>query len=279
MHTFHVHEAEGTGIVYDGAFHAPLVKEDVLDEGVGNTGNAVVGVVGRHHRLGTSLGTLPETVAVILTELLLVKAGVGAVAVIFVGVSQEVLHQGGGTPVSGVVSLDALHLGGYQFANQEGIFAEAFLGAAPAGVTGQVGIGGPEDEGLAGIVFGIETGLVGHYVTYNPGHFTVPGFAYAVGLRECRAVLILRRYVTGPVAAAKLAGIAGVGQLVRTTFHDAVDSLGGTGVGYSQTGNTLTHYGTNLLVHRHQGDGVVKALLFGELGVLERILLGLQEGR
>ena len=275
VHLRQVHEHECAGIVHDGAFHAPLVVQDVLDKGSGDARNTVIGVVRGHQGHGPGAGALPEAIGIVVPEEFFVKAGVGAVAVVLVAVREEVLHQRGAPPVARVVALDALHLGGDHFAHQVRVLAEALLGAAPAGVAGKVGVRRPEDQALPGIVLGIETGFVGHHVADGAGHLAVPGLPDAVSLREGGAVAVFGRGTSGPIA--ELAGIAEVRQFGVSAAHDAVDRFGGTGIGDPEARNALADQGGDLLVDRHQGNRIVQALLFGKLRILEGILLGAQQ--
>ena len=279
MHLRHKHKAKGSGVIYNGTLHAPIFKENILDKGIGNAGNAVVSIIGSHEGHGTSLGALPETVAVVLAEEFFVKTGVCLVTVVLVAVGKEMLHEGGSSPVLRIAALDAFHFRRHEFSHQVGILAKALFRAAPAGITGKVGIRSPENEGLAGIVLGIEASLVGHDVPDDEGHFAVPGFADAVSLRERSAVCVLGRRPAGPGAAAKLAGVTQVGEVGITAAHDAVDGLRGAGIGNAKARNTLSYDGADLLLDGHEGDGVVKPFLFGKLRILEGIILRRKHGR
>ena len=187
------------------------------------------------------------------------------------------LHEGGTAPVAGVVSLDSLHLGGDKFTHKVRILAEALLRTAPARVAGQIGVRSPENEGLMGIVLGIEAGLMRHDVTHEESHFAVPGLADAVGLRERGAVCIFRRCPPGP-AAAELAGVTQAGKVCVSPAHDAVDGLRRAGIADTEPRHPHTHERADFLLRRHQGDGVIQPLLLRERRVPERILLSLEHG-
>ena len=278
VHLRHVHEAEGAGVIDNGSLHAPFVDQDFPDERSGDAGDAVVGVVGGHQGHRAGLGALPKTVGIVVAEQFLVETGIRPVAVVLVAVRQEVLHQGRAPPILGVVALDALHLGGDHFAHQVRVFAETLLGAAPARVAGDIGIRGPENQRFPGVVLGIEPGLIGHDVADDTGHFPVPGLADAVGLREGRAVAVLRLGTPGP-SAAELAGVAQAGQVGVTAAHDAVDGLRGAGAGDAEARNAHAHDRGDLLIDGHQGNGVVQPFLLGELRILERIFLCAEQRR
>ena len=262
------HIAQCACVVHDGAVHAPLVLQDRADEVVGDAGHAVVGVVGRHQRLGSRAGAFPETVRIIVAEERLVEAGVGAEAAVFVAVREEVLHQRRAAPVLRIVALDAAHFGGHQLTHEIGVFAKTLLRAAPARVAGEIGVGRPEHEGFERGAIGIETGFIGHHVTYDAGHLPVPGLTDAVGLRKGRAVAVLGRRPARP--AEGRAGVQG-GQFAVAAAHDAVDGLGGTGPRDAEARDTLAHDRGDLLIDGHQGHGVVKTFVLGEGGILERI--------
>ena len=285
------HETERTRVVHDRTVHPPLLVQDVLDERVRLARNAVVTVVRRHHRLGSGLGTLPEAVGIVFAEQLLVKLGVRTVAVVLVAVRQEVLHQGGATPVGRIVTLDTADLGGDHLAHQVRVLTEALLRAAPARITRKVSVRSPENQAVAATLLGIVTCLVGHHVAHDERHLTVPRLTDTVSLRESRAVHHAGRHrnrrtvlglaltllvLTVLVRLLELAGTSHVRQLVRTTADDTVDRLRAPRIGDAQARNALAYHRRNLLVHRHQGYGVVQTLLLGQLRILERILIRLR---
>ena len=272
MHLWHIQERKGTGIIHNSTLHPPFINQDVLDKVIGDTGNAIVGIVGRHQGHSPLLGSFPEAVAIVFAEQSLVKTGIRLVAAVFIAVGQEVLHKGGPPPVSGVVSLDAADLGGHHLAHQIGIFAETLLGTAPAGVAGKVCVRGPKNQAFIGSVLGIEAGLIRHYVTHRPGHFPVPGLSHAISLRESGAVGVLGLGTAGP-SATELAGVTQIGKFGVSAAYDTVDGFGGPWIGNAQTRHALTGDGCQFFLNSHQGYGVVQALFLGEAGVLERIVL------
>ena len=281
------HESQRTRVVHDRTVHPPLLVQDVLDERVRLARNAVVTVVRRHHRLRSGLGTLPEAVGIVFAEQLLVKLGVRTVTVVLVAVRQEVLHQRRTAPVGRVVALDAADLRSNHLAHEIRILTEALLRTAPARVTRQVGVRGPQNQAVAAALLGIVAGLVRHYVAHDERHLPVPGLTDAVRLRERRAVYHPRRRRNSRclLAVLALAGLlvlhlelarkAEVRKLVRAAADDAVDRLRAARVRNPQTRHTLAHDRRDLLVDRHQRHGIVQTLLLRQLRILERILIRL----
>jgi hypothetical protein len=82
-----------------------------------------------------------ERDGIILTEEALVEIGRSAGAAILVFVGQEVLHQRSRLPVVGIGSLHSMDECDRHGADEVRVFAHRLLGAAPARIAAQVGVG------------------------------------------------------------------------------------------------------------------------------------------
>ena len=168
------------------------------------------------------------------------------------------LHQGGGEPVLGIVALEPFDHGGDHGAVEERIFAEALFGASPARVAAEVGIGRANHQAAAMEALIDVAGFGAFDAAGFADEVRIPGFAHADGLRELGGGDGLG---TAPSAGAT------EGEAVQTfdvaSGMDAEPRHAGVG---AEAGD--------LFIEGHERDDVVDALLDGEAGILEGILIG-----
>ena len=260
------HVGEGAGVGAEDAVEAPLPHDDVAEGGVLGHGDVVPGVVGGHHGVGVAvLDGHAKGHGVVLVKEAGVEVGGGAVAVVLVGVGEEVLEEGGGFPGFGVGTLEAAGEGGGQGADEEGVFAVGLFGAAPAGIAGEVGVGSADDEATAVVLAEGVAGLVGLKGGGLLDEFGVPGLAEAASLRKGGGGDDGFAVVTFPVSGAPESETVEAFDVAGADDAEARDGgVGGEGV--------------DLLFEGHAGEEVVDAGVGGEGGVLVGELLGGEGG-
>src|ERR1039458_8041368 len=110
-------------------------------------------VVGRHVGAGAALHEChAERHRVILAQQANIEVGGGAVAAVLIAVGEEVLDQRSGLPVLGIAALNSLDQGRRQGAVEHRILTIAFLRAAPARVSRQVGVGRQQHQERLGVL-------------------------------------------------------------------------------------------------------------------------------
>ena len=269
------HGIERAGVGGDDAIHAPLLDGDFLQDRLGGHGDVVHSVVSRHVRARPRFHAHPEGHGIILAQQPLVEIGRTAHAAVFIAIGQEVLHQGGGQIILGVVTLEPAHERGGEGAVQESIFAVALLRSAPARIAAEVRIGCANHQ-RRGAAATAARGLVepARFVAFLGGGFLenlrVPSFAEPDRLNERGG----------------LGGIGTIGFAARQPMQTldlvvAVDAQPA-----KRRAGTVTPaevvvgaQDIDLLLRRQQRQDVGDPFLYREIGILEGILVLVLRGR
>ena len=145
--------ADGPAVAGHVAFKAPLVAQDVHQQGLGAAGGLAVDAVVSTHE-GFNVSFLHRSLKgrqVGLPHVLLVGDGVKLVTDrLRAGVHRKVLGAGSHLQVL-AVALQALDVAHAQAGGQIGILTVGFVAAAPAGITEDVDVGAPHAQALINI--------------------------------------------------------------------------------------------------------------------------------
>ena len=193
-------QAQPAAVGAEDPVEAPLLDHDLAQHRVHVGGGAVDGVVGGHHGARAALADRHlEGLRVVLAPQPLVEVRRRALAAVLVAVGEEVLQQRRRLPVARVVALQAAREGGRERADVEGVLAVHLLGAAPARVAREVGVGRAHDDPGAVVLRALEevARLLRLLRRHAPDELGIPGGAEAVGLGELRR---RRRVAAAPVA-------------------------------------------------------------------------------
>ena len=260
-----VEVADGAAVGHHDAAEAPLVTQDLLQEPVAGAARlALIALVGAHHLL--HIGLLhdgAEGREVGLPEVAHRHGSVEAVAVrLRAAVHGVVLRTGVQLEIFAVVALHALHGLDAHHGVQVRVLARRLLAAAPAGIAEDVDIRTPERQAVVPDV----AVRLGHAQLVVVGG--VPDGAGLIG--DGRVDLQLLGRVEG---GAQRDHLREHGHVV---IADAVAGLIPPVVGGNVQpvhGHGTVHHQADLLLRREQGEEVVRALLHGEIRILEGIVV------
>jgi hypothetical protein len=252
---------EPAAVGADDAVEAPLAHYDVAQHGVDVAGHAVPGVVCRHHRAGAAVSDRHlKGLGVILAPETLVEIRRRVEASVLVAVGEEVFQQARGLEGARIIAGEAACESRGKRAGEKGVLAINLLGAAPARIAGEVGVGRHDDEGRAPVFFALKqparlVRLIGGDALQERG---VPGRGETVSLRKLRG---RRRVAFAPVA--------------RTALRHAVVTLGDIRPNHAETRHARRETQVaDLFVERHAPDEIGDALFYRQVGIAERIIVG-----
>ncbi len=147
--------ADGPAVGDDISLEAPLFPEDIVEIGVGAGGVVTELVVGAHHRPDLSIhDQLPESREVGFEEVAVANVDIKGMADrLGARVDGKVFGGGHCFQVIGIVALKASDELNPHLAGEVGIFAVGLMAPAPARITEDVDIGGPEGKPLVDAPF------------------------------------------------------------------------------------------------------------------------------